>query len=336
MPYDFFRYLTVPPSSDRALFNNIRRCYSALAPERLKRLKPSSEAEIQTLEEALQSHFGKPLPSSFQMYLQQMGKDDDGLLSNSLEEDWDEFANGDLARGTQKWLLKQTKRWKEWNQSVGNPPYWLFYRAMLSETGLGFSPVTDDPNELIRYDGGDIFYTNDTLPKLLTYLTCLRAIEWSEEKYGKAREYKESRIPSNSQDIYSIEFFADCPREWSPIGHAPLVDLLNRLEDQFALKECWFSMNKQFDLLDIHHKPVLTDDISPLFTRYVSITETLDLMFSVRFHPDNGPYAGGYVGIPQIQVNLYGNHTACIRQIMSEILQQTKIDEISMIKIENR
>ena len=332
MPYDFFRYLTAPPSSERALFNNIKRCYAALAPKRLQKLKPSSEAEIQKLEESVRSRFGKPLPPSFKMYLQQMGKDDDGLLSNTLEEDWSDFANGDLALGTRKWLeLSESP-----NDCSDHPPYWLFYYAVISSTGLGFSPVTDNPDQLIRVDDGNFFYTNDTLPKLLVFLTCLRAIRLSEEKYGKTREYKESRLPSNSQDIYSVEFVADCPREWSPIGHALLVDLLNRLESQFALKECWFSINKQFDLLDINHEPVLTDDISPLFTRYVSIQETSDLMFSVRFHPDNYCYADGYIGRPQIQVNLYGNNTVCIKQIMSEILQQTKLKEISMIKIENR
>lgn len=331
MPYDFFRYITAKPSSNQALFNNIKRCYSALAPKHLQKLKPSSQAEIQKLEEAVRSRFGKSLPPSFKMYLQQMGKDDDGLLSNMLEEDWSDFADGDLALGTQKWLELS----KSSNDCSCQTPYWLFYYAMISSTGLGFSPVTDDPDQLIRVDGSSFFYTNDTLPKLLGFLTCLRAIRLSEEKYGKSREYKESRLSSNSHVLYSIEFFADCPREWSPVGHALLVDFLNRLESQFAFKECWFSMNKKFDLLDIDHKPVLTDDISPLFTRYINIQESSDLMFAVRFHPDNYCYAGGYIGRPKIQVNLYGNNTVCIKQIMSEILQQTKLKEISMIKIEN-
>ena len=105
MPYDFFRYLTAPPSSERALFNNIRRCYSALAPKRLKKMEPSPEDEIKKLEEVVQSRSGKPLPSCFKMYLQQMGKDDGGLLSSyMLFEDWSEFLDGDLARDTRKWI----------------------------------------------------------------------------------------------------------------------------------------------------------------------------------------------------------------------------------------
>lgn len=322
MPYDFFRYLTAPPSSERALFNNIKRCYSVLAPKRLKKLEPSSEDEIKKLEEVVQFRSGKSLPSCFKMYLQQMGKDDDGLLSSyMLFEDWSEFLDGDLARDTRKWIEQSNTL----NNSFRAPPYWLFYDSMMR---LGFSPVTDDPNQLIM--GGYSFcYTNDTLPKLLAFLTCLRAIQLSEEMYGKSREYKESRIPSNTQDIYSIEFFANCPQEWGAIGHTLLVDFLNRLESQFALKECWFSMNKEFDLFDINHKPVPTDELTQLFTRYVSIQETSDLMFAVRFDTNGG-------SIPQIQVNLYGNNTACIKQIMSEILQQTKLQEISMVRIENR
>ena len=88
-------------------------------------------------------------------------------------------------------------------------------------------------------------------------------------------------------------------------------------------------MNKEFDLFDINHKPVPTDELTQLFTRYVSIQETSDLMFAVRFDTNGG-------SIPQIQVNLYGNNTACIKQMMSEILQQTKLQEISMVRIENR
>ena len=323
MPYDFFRYLTAPPSSERALFNNIRRCYSALAPKRLKKLEPSSEDEIKKLEEVVQSRSGKPLPSCFKMYLQQMGKDDGGLLSSyMLFEDWSEFLDGDLARDTRKWIEQSNTL----NNRFRNPPYWLFYDSMME---LGFSPVTDDPNQLVTRNYYGFCYTNDTLPKLLAFLACLRAIQFSEEMYGKSREYKESRIPSNTQDIYSIEFFANCPQEWGAIGHTLLVDFLNRLESQFALKECWFSMNKEFDLFDIDHKPVPTDELTQLFTRYVSIQETSDLMFAVRFDTNGG-------SIPQIQVNLYGNNTACIKQIMSEILQQTKLQEISMVRIENR
>lgn len=323
MPYDFFRYLTAPPSSERALFNNIKRCYSALAPKRLKKLKPSSEYEIKKLEEVFQSRFGKPLPSCFKMYLQQMGKDYDGLglLSCMLYPDWSDFADGDLARDTRK----RFEQSKTLGYRFGEPPYWSIYHPMISQTELGFSPVTDDPNQLITHDNG-FCYTNDTLPKLLTFLTCLHAIQFSEEMYGKSREYKESRIPSNSQDIYSIEFFAECPLEWTPIGHTLLVNFLNRLESQFTLKECWFSINKEFDLFDINHKPVISE--SPLLTRYVSIQETSNLMFSVRFHPQ-------YIGRSQIQVNLYGNNTDCIKQIMSEILQQTKLTEISMVIIQN-
>lgn len=337
MPYDFFRYLSVPPSSTKTVFSNIRRCISMLAPECLKRMKPSSEAEIQKLEWVVQTLYGTPLPPSFKMYLQQMGQNDDGLLSYMLEEYWDDFADGDLARGTRQWIEpEQAERAKNsTRERFDAPPYWLFYFGPISALGAGFSPVTDDPDQLIRVDGSKLLYTNDTLPKVLYFLTCLRAIRWTEEKYGHKRDYKTSIIQTDTWTTWSIELLADCPPEWKLEKMEPLREFLTRLEEQFSLRECWLSTGKTFCVLDTNHEPVPAGYIAPLFTRYVSINETNDLMFVVRVHFEWGSHRGEPTCVPQIQVNLYGDDTACIKGIMDELLSQSKPEEISMVKIEN-
>ncbi len=68
------------PDSNEELFHNLKHCISLFDPELVQQIKPSSEENIQKLEQMVERDFGKKLPPCYKLYLQEMGVNDGEFL----------------------------------------------------------------------------------------------------------------------------------------------------------------------------------------------------------------------------------------------------------------
>ena len=308
MKNNIFSLFMYPPNSVEKLFTRIKQSISIFEPSWCLKLKPAPEEEIHQLEKMLIRKYGKKLPLSIKTYLQQMGEDDGGLVSQSVDyelEYWNYFKGHNMAEGIRENAedAEMERHIKQiLNESPNIPPFWYFYYTMLTGEGWGFSPATKSPDQIIETHENNFYFAHDTFSKLLFYFAYL---------------YIQQRITnysSMSRYIRSMEFCAECSNEWSDIGYPKLVDFLIELERTFSIRECWFSGNKEFNLFDA--KDTITNTEYG-FSRYVGSHTMSDLIISVRYYQN------------KIYVNIIWRDDFCTKQIVDAILQQVKLQSVS-------
>lgn len=325
LEYSFRSVLAFPPASGEEEFNNIKHFVSIFESRMLLQLKPSPETSIQKLEKLVEQEFGQGIPLPYRIYLQHMGGEDGGLLSRFLDyrlKEWNGFKKGNMAQGAQEFIEKSKIPSYIHEKSSATPPFWYFYYGSLAEVGWGFSPITKNPNQLIMTDGRDFYFTYDTFSKMLFFSTYIWGMRWVDE-HSLILEYSEQTLSSGLHGFFLASLIAYCPQKWALPGHALLVDFLKELESQFSFEECWFSGNKEFDLVDADGN---ISGVSDGFSRYVGLHTTSDLTICVR-------YFSFYK--PSIRVDIMGQDIGFIKQIVSTILQQVELREISLKKLIN-
>ena len=115
LKYRFRSVFLDSPDSHEKLFCNLKHCISLFDPEWVQNLKPSSEENIQKLEQMVEQDFGKQLPEVYRLYLQEMGANDGALLLQYIADlnyfdDWNwefcHFKTGDMAQSPEKCMEK--------------------------------------------------------------------------------------------------------------------------------------------------------------------------------------------------------------------------------------
>lgn len=318
--YDLCSLLSTPPSSDEELFSNIKRCVSIFSPEWIYQLKPSTEERIQRLEQLVREKFGQELPSSYKMYLKEMGGYDGGLLSEYIDvdiNDMAQWAQEHMERGNVEECIRKN--------SSKIPPFWQFCYAYLGEYGFGFSTKAKIPDQLIMTNALEFYNTHDTFPKFLFYSAYMWGMKWI-RNHGEILEYS-NPIPIPSSDYaYLAYFWAVCPEEWMAVPHSGFIDLLRKLESYFSFEECWFSGNKEFTAFDTENCPISVEGFD---ARYVAVQNSSGLIICIHSRLSS-PYQ------PNIGVYILGRDIAAIKQVVDTILQHIKLYEdisLRMLKL---
>lgn len=310
---------TCPPGSEVELYRKVKQCISIFEPERLQALKPAPEEDIQALEQFVLKKYGYPLPPAYKLYLQEMGEEDSNILSRHMDyelEEWQWSKGRNMARGAKYWsdvtfrsgstVEELTERY-----TPGHPPFWIFFYAPLAEHTYGFSPATDDPDELVLTKAWSFYYTHDTFSKLLFYFAYCDLWNWALDN-GKAMKYKAGTFSSDLSCLHVLQLDADCPPNWTEIGQVPLATFLCELEEKYSLKPCWFSGKREFCLFDLKNCPTQWEYT---FNRYVA------------FHAKDGlAICINHYG-PKIKVTIFSENLPLTKQISDAILEQTKQDE---------
>lgn len=329
-----FRSLFIdPPASNEALFQNLQRSISLFDPDWVSQRKPSSEETIQHLEEVVQEKFGQTLPPSYRLYLQQMGRDDGGLIPQHLFdlEFWDYFKGEDLAEAAETWIgqwekSQAIKRRMElcgcFKKSPELPPFWDFFYQALAEEHFAFSPSTQDPDAIMVVAAN---YTRfyDTFPKLLAYCEYLKVIDWIEAQSEALTQEQWDGIPPSEPDrMFSAFFSVDCPVEWMQAGYLLFCALQEKLEERFSLEEAWFSRGKNYDTFDPEDHLIWGESNHTLLTRYIAVSTTSDLTISLKLYPSTYQ--------PFFWVYLVGRDIKPVKEIMNTVLQETTLVEKSL------
>lgn len=315
------------PSSEEELFRNIKLCISIFEPERLQNLKPAPEEDIQVLEQLVKKKYGCSLPPSYKLYLQKMGEEDSNIFSRHMGYDLKAFQSfHNMADGTKYWIdfafrtftfrgeIIETIEEVVEHRTPGHPPFWIFFYEALAEFTYGFSPATDEPDELIMTVGWHFYYPHDTFSKLLFFCAYCDLWRWVLAN-GKAMEYKADTFSSGLSCLHALLFHADCPPEWTVIGQAPLAAFLRKLEEKYSLEPCWFSGKKEFCLFDLENCP--TEELYP-FNRYVAFHADLGLTICIEYYES------------EIQVVIFSEDMSLTKQISNAILEQTILEEDSV------
>lgn len=311
---------TRPPCSEAELFRKVKQCVSIFEPERLQNLKPAPEEDIQALEQMIMERYGCSIPTSYKLYLQEMGQEDGEILSKKMDtqlEEWNGFKDGNMARGAKDFLMWEGFWQYLQKKSPGHPPFWMFFYAALAEMGYGFLLNGASSDELVQTDGGHFGYCHDTFTKLLFHCAYSKLLHWVLE-HGKPLKYKEGTFSSGHSCIHAIWFLAYCPPEWTVTGHAPLADFLRKLEEDCELELCWFSGDKEFCLFDTNNQPT---DIDNLFARYAAFHTSSGLTFYITYNSWNRH---------TIRVFLLSENLRLTKQIIDAILQQAELIEDSL------
>lgn len=153
-----------------------------------------------------------PSPPAFRQYLLEMGTEDGGILSRHMGEEWRGDQNGlNTASRTKHYMEYKTRMGRGFedfvqDRSPGCPPFWNFFHAALAEQTCGFSPCTDDPDELVHSDAWRFYYPQYTFSKLLFYCAYSDLLRWVLTN-GKSMRYRpgtlrtcrsQSRFPTPS------------------------------------------------------------------------------------------------------------------------------------------
>lgn len=314
---------TIPPAAPEELFRNIKCCTSIFEPERLQNLKPAPEEDIQALEALVMEKYGRPIPLSFRQYLTEMGTEDGGILSRHMGEEWRGGQNGlNTASLTKIYIEYKFRMGRGFedvvqDRSPGCPPFWNFFYAPLAERTYGFSPCTDDPDELVHSDAWRFYYPQYTFSKLLFYCAYSDLLRWVLTN-GKDMKYKAGTFSSGYRCIHGMTFLAWCPPEWTVTGHAPLAEFLCELEDTYSLEPCWFSNNKEFCLYDLNRQPT---DEENLDVRYVAFHKSCGLTLCIAYYT-------WYKH--QIRVTILSEDLSLTKQISDAILEQSVLEENTM------
>lgn len=313
------------PASEEKLFKNIRNYMSMVDLNWQKSCQPASKEDIDRLEKTLVKRFGRGIPSSYRTYLELMGEEDGGLLSKQVDdpEFWNYFKGNNMAQGAVRYMEDIDEYRVQFEHNTQEPfpipPFWNFYYTSYIGCGWGFSPKTEDPEQIIQADGTDIYFlTHDTFSKFLFYCTYRMIIDriWNHctKVYHSIRA-----LSSKCQGRHCIWFCADCPKEWSDSGYAPLVHLLEEIENSYAIEECWFSSQKEFYLFD-------TDDtvteIPYQFARYIGCHSMSNLTLSMQLEECGTDLS--------VRVLIFSEDFYLSKQLVNEILKQTTLNEDSL------
>ncbi len=314
---------TVPPATPEELLGNVKRCVSVFEPERLQALKPAPEEEIQALEQLALEKYGRSIPPAFRQYLLEMGTEDGGILSRHMGEEWRGGQNGlNTASRTKHYMEYKTRMGRGFedfvrDRSPGCPPFWNFFYAALAEQTCGFSPCTDDPDELVHSDAWRFYYPQYTFSKLLFYCAYSDLLRWVLTN-GKHMRYRPGTFSAGYSCIHKMTFLAWCPPEWTVTGHAPLAEFLRELEDAYSLEPCWFSSDKEFCLYDLNRQP--TDEENH-FARYAAFHKSSGLTLCIAYHT-------WYKH--SIRVTILSEDLPLTKQISDAILERAALEEGKM------
>lgn len=213
------------PNANEELFHNLKHCISLFDPEWVQNLKPSSEDDIQKLEQMVQQDFGKKLPPCYKLYLQEMGTNDGELLLQHITDldyylwDYDieaflrHFDKGDMAESPQKCMAKL--RNKDFaDKRILSFLCYLFPEELSVPNGFAFTLNEESPDEILFFhtDTRPICY--DTFPKQLAYCEYLKVIHWIENHSEKMKRKKWNFFSdANADSIFSACFRVYCPAE---------------------------------------------------------------------------------------------------------------------------
>lgn len=321
MQIDFRTLLTKPPRTDAELLRGIRQCVSIFEPERVQAWKPAPEEDIQNLERLIRQTFGRELPSSFKMYLQQMGEEDGGLLSKSLDYslgDWNYFKGRNLAWGAARALNPPARSFIR--KPPPEVPSWFFFYAPLMETGWGFSAVSEVPDELVKADGRQFFRTHDTFSRLLFFCAYQGMMNWPVGR-GKALKYKEGTFTSGLSGVHVLRAEARCPEEWLGPGYRLAEAFCRELEEQCSLSECWFSSGKCFCYFDGEGRPLEPDNKGyeeAHLVHYAGFHTGCGLTVCINFFLEYGPV---------LTFHILSEDLCATKQLADAIFQRTERTE---------
>lgn len=322
LQYNFRSLFTTPPTSTEKLFDSIKSCISIFEPEVLDQLKPAPEKSVHQLEDVFEHAFGQQLPPSYKMYLQQMGGEDGGLLTDFIDST---FVKSDKSF----WKIDDMALWTQtfWEnfkiqdeiraKTPELPPFWYFSYCRIDETGWAFSPEMEPLDQLIWTQSTEVYRTNDTFSKWLFFQVYKRLLNWM-DRSGERSENVFSCFEKKLDGIVSLFLSLDCPQEWILPRHELLITFLNQLESRFSFEETWFSTGKDLFLFNWENKPTSTAEYD--VARYVAVHSTLDLTICVqcissfdRTHTT-------------LEVRIMGRDAQYMRDILDMILQNTKLE----------
>lgn len=325
MHCNFLTLIEQSPNSVEKLFYNINQYISFFDPSWHLSLKPAPEEDIRQLEQIVINKYGQKLPPSYKTYLQKMGESDGGLVSTVMDcelEYWNYFKGPNMAYGTMEKIeddRMQRHVMEVLNNTFSTPLFWYFYYTMLTGIGWGFAPNTKLPDQIVETHGKCFYVSHDTFSKFLFYCA-YTFVENQVENRGTILGYSMENMDSLlhiTEGFYSIRFCAECPKEWSVLGYAPLVNFLSEIETQFSIEECWFSGNKEFSLFDVENA-ITSIDYS--FSRYVGIHAPSNLAIRINYIQSYGP---------EILVSVLCQNVCYTKQIVSAILRQVKLKKDS-------
>lgn len=344
LKYNFRSLFMECPDSNEELFRSLKHCISLFDPEWVQQLKPSSAESIQGLEQMVEQEFGKALPPSYKLYLQEMGASDGELLLKYMvnlnyyskidcfhtlkDRELLHFEIGDMAENPKK-CMEQIRQRRYATELTSSFLWYLFPCELFVYDGFAFTLNEQTPDEIVMsHPSAPICY--DTFPKQLAYCEYLKAIHWLED-HSEPMKYKKWRSFSslNSDNIFSARFRAYCPVEWMEEEQETRFPLfaafLEKIEARFFLEEGWFSSGKLFPQCDL----TWDDDYHTFFSRYIAFSPISDLTLLIELHPKYYDYYNPFAFKPFIQVHLLGKDMGELNEIIDAILQETSMVEIN-------
>lgn len=310
------------PNSEKELFENIKKYMSLADPNWLQSCKPAPEEDIERLEKMLLERFGRGIPSSYRTYLELMGERDGGLVSLCVDgpEFWNYFRGDNMAQGAVRHMEEidelRVLVARNTQEPFPIPPFWNYYYTMFTGEGWGFSPETEDQDQIIQADGVRKFYSShDTFSRFVFYCTYKAIIR---KIWEKGTEFNQPiyKLSSEDQGTHYVYMSVTCPKEWSFPDPTLLVCFLEEIEAACSLEECWFSSQKELHLLDTDY----TDTERPYrFARYVACQSFANLTVLMNFRTDYED--------TKIWVSIVSQDSDCTKWLVNEILKRTALIE---------
>ena len=336
LKYRFRSVFVDCPDSNEEFFDNLKHCISIFDPEWVQNLKPSSEKSIKKLENMVERDFGKELPPSYKLYLQEMGADDGNLLLQYVADlcyfdDWNlenrYFDKGDMAESPQKCMAKLSDEELAGKRMLSFLWY-LFTERLSISKGFAFTLNEENPDEIIFSHtalGPDCY---DTFPKQLAYCEYLKALHWIENHSEKMKRKKWDNLScSDSESIFSVCFRSHCPIEWmdenGKTQYSFYAEFLENIESRFYLEEAWFSRQKVFPDRVVY----CSDDDHAFFSRYIAFSLVSDLTLLIEWHSAHFDIYYRPNDRPFIQVHILGKDISEIKEIINAVLEDTVLFE---------
>ncbi len=316
---NFYELFMEPPDSEEALFAAVQKDMALTDPDWLKRCKPAPKEDIEHLENTLLERFGRGIPSSYRIYLELMGERDGGLVSKQVDgpEFWNYFRGDNMAQGAVRHMEEidelRVLIARNTQKPFPIPPFWNYYYTMFTGEGWGFSPKTEDPDQIVQADGiEDYFLTHDTFSQFLFYCVyeTIPAQIWRNAAEFEGQLYS---LPEE-QGIHCVYMSVTYPKEWSFPDPTLLVCFLEEIEAACSLEECWFSSRKELHLSDVDN---IVTERPYKFARYVACQSFANLTVSMRFEEY----------YETIRVTIVSQDSGCTKWMVNEILKRTTLIE---------
>lgn len=317
-------FMDIPASEDE-LFEKIQTYMSMADPEWWSCCKPAPKEDIERLEKMLLERFGRGIPPSYRTYLELMGEEDGGLLSRQVDdlEFWNYFKGDNMAQGAVRHVEEIDKLRglieRNTQKPFPIPPFWNYYYTMYTGEGWGFSPKTENPDQIVQADGvEDYFLTHDTFSQFLFYCAYETI---TNEIWENSTEFDQPiyKLSSEHQGTHCVYLSASSPREWNFPDPTLLMCFLEEIEAACSLQECWFSSQKELHLSNIDE----TDSERRYdLARYVGCQSFANLTVSMRFERSYED--------TMIQVWIISQDADCTQWLVNEILKRTTLNEGSL------